>query len=124
MGTSKITPRNDFFDKSMLSIINPISEKEINLTHELTQKIAEILLCKKEQIIKQKLEEKGFSHLLNNIEGRRFKKIMIERSEDSEKYYVDNGTDEGLLIVTFTDIDCKFSNDFLENKIISELKYY
>lgn len=93
------------------------------------EQITGILIAKiqanKEQIIKAKFAENGFAHLLENIENKRFKKVVCERSGIYEKWYADNGTDEGVLIVTFVDPDLQPINNLdREFRMEMGIKYY
>lgn len=100
-------------------------EPEINYMQEKIKEISKQLQLKKEDIIKEKIKEKGFSHLLDDIDKKRFKKILVENYEDCEKWYADDGSNEGVLIVTFLKHTHEtFSNDNREFGIKTELKYY
>ena len=99
--------------------------QEHNIVASLVNNIAIELQRKKDQIIIAKFEEKGFSHLLATIENKRFKRILIERHPDCEKWFADNGTDEGVLIVTFLNPSQQLPDVFdKEFKIITEIEYY
>jgi hypothetical protein len=92
---------------------------------EIMNKFIGELQAKKEAVIREKFAEKGFAHLLENLEAKRFKRVVIEQSGDCEKWYADNGTDEGVLIVTFKNIEPKFTNNFDEPRTIkTEIQYY
>lgn len=82
------------------------------------------LAKKKEDILIKRLKEKGFEYLLKGIETRRFKRINVEISETEEKIYVDNGTEEGLLIITFVKPEINFPISDKGNFIGSSIKYY
>lgn len=94
----------------------------MDLINKMTKEFKE----KKDSIIKQKLEEKGLSHLLVDIKNQRFKRIAIEQCGNLEKWYADNGTNEGLLIVTFdTSFVTKAPDNFIGDfSIESLIKYY
>ena len=92
---------------------------------EIMNEIIAELQAKKEAVIREKFAEKGFAHLLENLEAKRFKRVVIEKSGDCEKWYADNGTDEGVLIVTFKNIEPKFTNNFDEPRTIkTKIQYY
>lgn len=95
-----------------------------NLMNDITSNLLKDIHDRKEAIIKMKFKEKGFGYLLMDIEKKRFKRIIIEKHPDCEKYYADNGTDEGLLIVTFKNMDSTLSNDLNSYKIESSIQYY
>lgn len=103
-----------------------------NLTDGLPTYIEQIqntirmdIQAKKDKIIKDKFAEKGFAHLLENLETKRFKRVLVEQSNECEKWYADNGTDEGVLIVTFlTPIPTLKDSPENEFTITAEIKYY
>lgn len=82
------------------------------------------LCLKKEQVIKDKFTEKGFANLLENLSKNRFERIRVERCCDREEWYADNGTDEGVLIVTFLN-QTQLTNG-IDNalQMTAEIKYY
>lgn len=83
------------------------------------------LEAKKEQVIKDKFAEKGFAHLLEDVEKRRFKRVVVEQFDDCEKWWADDGTEQGVLIVTFLNSAPQFSNNIDRDfKITAEIKYY
>src|SRR3990167_4760294 len=76
-------------------------------------------------VVRELQAKKGFAHLLENIETRRFKKVVVEKYDDCEKWWADNGTDEGILIVTFLNPAPQFTNNIdREFKMTTEIKYY
>lgn len=92
----------------------------------LHRRISKDLQEKKEAIIKQKFKEKGFAHLLENLDSsKRFKRVVIEISPDCERWYADDGTDEGVLILTIKNYNISLKNEFIEDPIILnvELQY-
>jgi uncharacterized protein YegJ (DUF2314 family) len=92
---------------------------------EIANNVVRELQAKKEQVIKAKFAEKGFGHLLENIETRRFKKVVVERYDNCEEWWADNGTEEGILIVTFFNSPPQFTNNIgQEFKMTTEIKYY
>lgn len=82
------------------------------------------LAKKKEEILIQKLKEKGFDHLLEGIETRRFKRITCETSPTEETFFADDGTDEGCRIVTFLKPEINFPIRDRGNFIDTSIKYY
>lgn len=82
-------------------MINFIKNNMSELLNKLIQDQIEQLELKKEEIIKTKLEEKGFYSIVTDNPKRRFKKMMIENHPDCEKYFVDDGSINGHLLVTF-----------------------
>ena len=104
------------FDKSIIF-------DEMTYIDEMMEKHLESLMKKKEQIIRDKFTEKGFSHLLENLETKRFKRILVENLDNCEKYYADDGSDNGVLIVTF--LKENYITDINEQFMFkSEIKYY
>jgi len=106
----------EVFDKSIIF-------DEMTHFDEMMEKHLESLMKKKEQIIRDKFTEKGFSHLLENLETKRFKRILVENLDNCEKYYADDGSDNGVLIVTF--LKENYITDINEQFMFkSEIKYY
>lgn len=111
-------------DKKTIKLVD-LGNPTLDDSFEITNHILRELQTKKEQVVKDKFSEKGFAHLLENIDKRRFKKVAIEHFEDCEKWYADDGTDEGVLIVTFLIPEPRFTNNINgEFKITTEIKYY
>jgi len=102
-----------------------LGDSSLTYMQEIMNNVVRELQAKKEQIIKDKFAEKGFAYLLENMEKRRFKKVIVEKWDDCEKWYADNGTDEGTLIVTFLNPTPQFTNNIeREFKMTMEIKYY
>lgn len=59
------------------------------------------LINRKEAIIKKKLSEHGFYHLIDVLDKSKFCPILIEEHPDCEKVFVNDGTLDGFLLVTF-----------------------
>jgi hypothetical protein len=78
---------------------------------EWLNKLSE-LSSKREELIKQKLIEKGFGHLIEGIEKRKFPKICQIREGEWTSVYADNNTDEGAFIIAFKETD--FNTDYLD----------
>ena len=110
----------------LASFGNPVlGDSSPTYMQEIMNNVVRELQAKKEQVIKDKFAEKGFAHLLENIETRRFKKVVVEKYDNCEKWWADNGTNEGILIVTFLNPAPQFTNDIeREFKMTTEIKYY
>jgi malate synthase len=92
---------------------------------QIMDKVIRDLESKKEQVIKDKFAEKGFAHLLENLAKSRFKKVAVEQWSDREEWYADNGTDEGVLIVTFLKPTPQITNNLNNGlQMTAEIKYY
>ncbi len=83
----------------------------IKLTDTVFNNLNKLILEKKNLIIKQKFAEKGYGHLLEIRENKRFKRIAVEISDGYEKWYADDGTDDGLLIVTFSELGVTYKEN-------------
>lgn len=92
----------------------------MDIIEEKIQQIVTELEAKKEAIFKEKLAERGLSHLLNDIEKKKFKPILIEKHPDWTHYYADNGTNEGLRIVSFKTMEPTF--DWSGDKAIGSVE--
>jgi len=75
--------------------------EDFTFTEEYTAKLGKQLADKKDELIKERLIEKGFEHILSDSPTRRFKRIVVEKHPDYEHWYADNGTEEGVLIISF-----------------------
>lgn len=79
---------------------------------QFLDKLSEDLSDKKEELLKQKLKEKGFGHLIEGLKTRIFPKICCIRQGEWELYFADNDTDEGAFIIGFRNIEhAPFSKD-------------
>lgn len=72
-----------------------------------------LIVAKKDDLIRQKLKEKGFEYLVEGIGKRKFPKIMRIIQNEWEYIYADNDTDEGAFIVAIKD---NFKNDFYNSE--------
>lgn len=55
----------------------------------------------KQRIFVQKLNEKGFTIDLMEQRGKKFKDVLIINEDEKEHWFYNNGTNEGLKVVTF-----------------------
>lgn len=63
------------------------------------------ILKQQTDFIKSKIIEKGFGHLLVNIERKKFPKLMAIKIHGWTYYYADNDTDDGAFIVAIAEFD-------------------
>lgn len=79
--------------------------------HDSAMNSFSIIMKQKDDLIKSKLEEKGFGHLIKGIEKKRFPKITSITKDNWSYIYADNDTDEGAFIVAMEDynFDIKYS---------------
>ncbi len=89
---------------------------------EVLNTLLERIQKQKEGLIKDRLTEMGMEYLLNDLNVRRFKRILCEKMPGEETYWADNGTIEGVRIITFKSPEP--NNDYNNNSIGFELKYY
>lgn len=78
-----------------------------SLQEELTRTLSTKIMDMKEAEVRKRLKALGMEHLLEGVKERRFKRLHIEQepfdfAQSVERWYVDDGTDDGLLLVTFT----------------------
>lgn len=79
---------------------------------QFVDKLVEDLSIKKEELLKLKLTEKGFGHLIEGFKNKMFPKICCVRQGEWELYFADNDTDEGAFIIGFRNIEhAPFSKD-------------
>lgn len=67
---------------------------------EMINKLISDLNNKKDLLIKERLSALNLLHLLPT-EKTKFPKVLCEQHPDEEIWFVDNGTKEGLRIITF-----------------------
>ena len=82
--------------------------------------------AKKDKIVRDRFAEKGFAHLLENIEKSRFKRVVVESEGGFERWFADDGTENGVLIVTFFSSDVLITPINLDDgfKITTQIHYY
>jgi hypothetical protein len=89
---------------------------------ETTEDLAKQIQQRKEAILKQRFEAEGYLHLLEGLDKQRFKRVLLEVSGDEERWFADNGTDEGVLVVT---IVTKISYTYGEKlTFVADVIYY
>lgn len=87
---------------------SPLFDDEIlDFQQEFMSKIYNDITNKKQELIKQKLVEKGFGHLIDGIEKRRFPKVCCVKQDNWSYYFADDDTDEGVFIVAIEEYNIK-----------------
>lgn len=86
---------------------SPLMGEMQSFQEEFISKLAADINRKKDELVKQKLEEKGFGYLIEGIESRRFPKICCVRQGNWSYYFADNNTDEGAFIVAIEEYNIK-----------------
>ena len=94
----------------------PTSEIFSNTYYEKLGEQYASLIKQKEELIKSKIIEKGFGHLLEGIEKRKFPKLCCIKQEGWSLYFADDGTEQGAFILAIKEVfdsptasDSKFS---------------
>jgi hypothetical protein len=87
-----------------------LTAEELFNSKKLMLKYAE-LINEKEKLIREKLTEKGFGHLIEGIEKRRFPKICQIKQGEWTYVYADNDTDEGAFIIAYKEFS--FTSEYL-----------
>ena len=72
-----------------------------NLQEKLVSDLANQLSKKKEEIVNQKLIEKGYPPLSEYAVNSRFPRINISKANDWEYVFADNGTKQGDFIIAY-----------------------
>lgn len=71
----------------------------INTQSEIVDKIVKTIQSKKEELIKQAFLDKGY-RFDKTTSNDRFKRVIVEKHPDKEEWWLDNGTSEGLKVIT------------------------
>lgn len=103
-------------DESMqyaTDIMDSFLQPHHDLVNKLYSEIATSLSKKKEDLIRVKLIEKGFGHLIDGLKTRRFPKICCVRQGQWELYFADDNSDEGAFIIGFKDV---YLNPILDDR--------
>lgn len=82
-------------------------------TNQIMSDFAKKITEWKDGVIKQRLIDKGFGHLVDAAPGR-FPKILCVHSDGDEHWYADDGTAEGVLIVSFYPPDLSLKENSIE----------
>ena len=81
----------------------PPFTKDNDYLNELTSKLMQDVQAKKEEIIKERLEEIGVVIDEEEEKKRRFKSMLCEIHGNEERWYYNDGNIEGIRVVTFFD---------------------
>lgn len=74
-----------------------------------------------ERLVLQRIKERAGIDLDIVAESkRRFSRILIEQQEKETRYYWNDGTENGLLLITFYQKDPEFTEDF---KMVASMNY-
>ena len=82
------------------------------------------LNIRKEQVIKQRMKELGIKIDEETEKKRRFKTLLCVKQDNEETYYFNNGSSEGLRIVTFVEDPREVIPKNYSVHISIELSYY
>ena len=94
-----------------------------NMMEEVTAKMAQDINTKKETVIRQKLKEiVGIEINIEDEQLRRFKRLAIEYGQNKETIYFNDGSLNGIRLVTFVRKDIPF--DYEKFTIGYEESYY
>lgn len=93
---------------------------------EITTDIIKKLNADKEEIVKSRLVEAGIELDYEKEKSKRFKSLVVEiNSMNSETYWYNDGTEEGLRIVTFEFPAQEMSGRGIEPTSLNvSMKYY
>lgn len=89
----------------------------------MTDKIQLDILKKKEQLIIDRLAELGIKDDIKKEPKRRFKKFLCETQGQKSTYYYNDGSQQGLRLITIEVIFPLVGIDG-DGKINAEIKYY
>ena len=91
------------------------------MEEELINDLAKRINLEKENIINNRLKELMINVDYEAVKKMRFKPFITERNEDSETIYYNDGSIDGLRVVTFKNK----VNLTLDNKLMTnEIEYY
>jgi len=76
-------------------------EKSESILQGLTKNIMDMVSRRKEELLFNRLLHHGKTIDFDIEKERRFKKIIMERNGNEETYYYNDGSIEGLRIITF-----------------------
>lgn len=96
-----------------ISKIGEDFKSDYNWLESTMQQHYKLIVAKNDDLIRQKLKEKGFGYLVEGMEKRKFPKIMRIIQNEWEYIYADNDTDEGAFIMAIKD---NFKNDLYNSE--------
>lgn len=88
-----------------------------NMTDQITSDLISKITKQQEEIIKQKLIEKGFGNLIEGMTQKRFPRIASVHTQDAKYYYADNGSPNGVFICGFTQPCVAPTDDYSGNSL-------
>lgn len=98
----------------------------MDIQEKIIKEMASDLEAKKKQVLLNRLSELNIDLDLEKEQKRRFKSLQsVSESFDTETIYYNDGSEDGLRVVTFQRIDSfPTMDDFRTMSIKSEIKYY
>ena len=109
----KITLSNRFTENA---------EEIIDFQNSLINNAIEKISKRKDDLILNKLKELGIEFDFQQEKDRRFKRFRIEQRENETSYYYNDGSTEGLRVITFVDTQTPFDKE--DFSIGIETTYY
>lgn len=103
-----------------------INKNECDLISKKTRELARSINKKKDEIIISRLSDLGYSIDLKTEMAKRFKSLTYEIKGIEETWYFNDGSVDGLRIVTFCNTELTSRSDTLSNKFnfSSTIEYY
>lgn len=100
----------------------------VTLMHEKINQACENLNKKKEELVLAQLKGWGIEINLDEERKRRFRRILIEQNNSTETWYFNDGSLEGMRIITFVQDNKSFNPTMLDEvhkfSLSLELSYY
>lgn len=93
--------RNIDIEKRLDTDTSDLYEDTTNFLQDNLKRVQEEFKAKKNEVVKERLDILGIEMDLEKEGRRRFKSFMVESGPDEETIYYNDGTEEGLRIVTF-----------------------
>lgn len=98
---------------------------EGGIVQEMIKETSEKIAREKERVIELKLIEKGLSmEVIKDCSKSRFPRFIREVKGEEETYWYDDGSYEGLRIVTFKSTSSKIKGEGDAFNIFVKLEYY
>ncbi len=91
---------------------------------EMHEKLVEDLENKKLEIVKSRLKELGYTIDFQLEASKRFKCLTSVTNGDEETVYFNNGTNDGVRVVTFKEIYVPIHSDGGQMSIGYDINYY
>jgi NTP pyrophosphatase (non-canonical NTP hydrolase) len=110
-------------EKRQASILGLIDDSNQDLVSKTVKQLVEEICNQKDNLIREKLEEKGIVHLLEDRDDKGiFKNISILREGWNEHWIAYRGTPEEVRIITF--VNKQKELDYKDLSISLEIEYY